>query len=64
MKVVFDDNSWFIGNRTIRCKLKESKGTHHFIVINGDEVFKPHIGKEVAVVIIKPKYFIMEKKNK
>jgi hypothetical protein len=59
MQVVFGDGSWFIGVRTLKCRLHESWGTHHFIITHGDSFFIDWVGNEVAIPITKPKCFIM-----
>lgn len=60
MKVIFDDGSWFIGKRTFKMLLRESSGTHHFIVLDGNKQFEDLIGSEVAVPIAKPLFVIIQ----
>lgn len=66
MKIVYPDGSWFIGNRNRKAMgylyNHETKGTHHFFVIDGDTYFKQLIGQEIAVPINSVKYFILDYK--
>ena len=62
MKVVNLDGSWFVGKRTnkeIGFIPHETKGTHHFTVLDGDAIFSPLIGWEIAIPIVSVKYFIL-----
>jgi hypothetical protein len=63
MKVVYADGSWFIGNRNWKAMgyffNHETKGTHHFFVVEGDESFRYLIGQELAVPINSAKYFVL-----
>lgn len=59
MKVIFDNGEWFIGKRTLKMALKESPGTHHFIVLDGSPRFEELIGSEIAVPISKPMFAII-----
>lgn len=50
MKIVYPDKSWFIGrrgNKEIGLISHETKGTHHFTVLSGDEEFKELVGEEM-----------------
>ena len=62
LEVIFDDGSWFIGHRGLGEKLGESKDCHHFKVLYGSSEFIPHVGKEIAVHLSKPKFFVLRVK--
>lgn len=68
MRIIFPDSSWFLGDRDSKAMggfiNHETKGTHHFFVLDGDESFKPLIGQELAVPINQVKYFIMNPTEK
>jgi hypothetical protein len=62
MKIVFSDNTWFIGKRGLReigFPSHETKGTHHFTVTNKGTVCEIEVGDEVAVPITSAKFFIL-----
>jgi len=59
IKVVFPDGTWFLGDRKTKFLIRETTGTHHFVVVDGDETFKHLINKWVAVPIMAAKYFIL-----
>lgn len=65
MRAVFDDNSFIEGDRTFKCRLRESHGTHHLIVKNTNNPnYLLKINDEVAIPIVKPKFWVMVKKSK
>ena len=62
MKVVFQDNSWIIGKRgwrEIGIPMHETKGTHHFTVIDSSDNMRDLRKREVAIPINSAKYFIL-----
>jgi hypothetical protein len=59
MKVVYPDGSWFLGDRKWHF-LNETRGTHHFIVLDGSEGFQSLKGKKIAVPVDNVKYFVLE----
>ena len=59
MTVYFPDGSWFRGDRKWYFPMQESKGTHHFIVKDGDdENFGDLVGRRVAVPINSVQFFL------
>lgn len=60
IKVVYPDDSWFIGERKWYF-FNETRGTHHFIVIRGSEEFTSLAGKKIAVPVSSVKYFVLGK---
>jgi len=66
MLIVYPDTSWIEGERNRKTTgwffNHETKGTHHFIVIDGSEQFKGLIGKEIAVPINQVKLFVINSK--
>ena len=68
MKIVYQDGSWFIGDRNQKAMgylwNHESKGTHHFFVVDVG-VGNPCLvrGQEVAVPINSVKHFILNYKS-
>ncbi len=63
MQIVFLDGSSFYGKRGLKeigIIPHETKGTHHFTVIDSDD--SELIGKEVAVPISSVKYFVLNAK--
>jgi hypothetical protein len=66
-KVVYNDNSWFIGKRASKetgfWENHETLGTHHFTVIKGDSHFSLLKGLEIAVPIVNIRYFILDYKE-
>lgn len=58
LKAVFDDGTYIMGDRTLSCQMKESSGTHHLIVTDASSPLCV-IGMEVAIPILKPKYWII-----
>ena len=63
MTIVYKDGTWFKGDRKWHF-LNETKGTHHFIVLDGSEEFKKLIGKRVAVPIPVVKYFVLNERGR
>jgi len=61
MTIRYKDGSWFRGDRKLYF-LNETKGTHHFIVLDGSEEFKELIGRKIAVPVQSPKYFILNER--
>ena len=60
MKIVYSDGSWVIGNRKWNY-LNETKGTHHFLVLDGSNAeYKSLVGQKIAVVIQQVRYFILD----
>jgi hypothetical protein len=63
MLIVYPDWSWIEGERNRKTTgwffNHETKGTHHFVVIDGSEIIKEFIGKEVAVPINQVKFFVI-----
>lgn len=66
MQVVFLDGSSFVGKRgnkeTGYIFSHETKGTHHFTVLDADTEYEDLIGLEVAVPINVVKYFVLNYK--
>ena len=62
MKIVYPDGSWFIGDRNWKTQHDETKGTHHYTVLDGDSGFIKLKGKEIAVPVNQVKYFILHHK--
>ena len=54
----FSDGTFIIGVRTTGCKLRESQGVHHLIVKSATDFGL--VNKEVAIPIVKPKYWVLE----
>lgn len=54
---VFENNRYIIGNRGLKQRIKESAQTHHMIVTDASD--KSLIGREVAIHILKPLYWII-----
>ena len=63
MKIAFLDGSWLLGNRKWYYHYNETKGTHHYTVLDGSTEFIPLIGFKIAVPINSVKYFILEVKK-
>jgi hypothetical protein len=63
MKVIFDDYSWFVGERGFRESIDESEGCHHFRVLSSCDLLKEIVGEEIAVYLNKPKVFILNWKK-
>ena len=60
MKVVFLDGHWFVGRRELTWRYGETKGTHHFRVLDGDPWMRDLIGAKIAVPISSVQYFVLE----
>jgi hypothetical protein len=60
MIIHFPDDSWIYGERKWWFFLKETKGTHHFIVLNASRELKETIGQKVAIPINSAKFFILD----
>jgi hypothetical protein len=61
-KIVFNDGSWIIGRRINFWEwlnLKETQGTHHWIVLDSNDDMKEYIGKRIAIPIIAMKYLVI-----
>jgi len=63
MQVVYEDGSWFVGERTMWDAFVESHNCHHFKVKAGSAEFLPLVGQKVAVELSKPKYFVLNVKR-
>jgi hypothetical protein len=63
MTIIYPDGTWFIGVRKSKFISRETKGTHHFIVINGTSEFDTLKGYRLAVPINQAKYFIISNKE-
>ncbi len=64
-RAVFDDNSFVEGDRTFKCRWNETWGTHHLIVRNTNSPeYLVRIGDEVGIPVVKPKYWVMVKRQK
>ncbi len=61
MKIVYSDGSWLLGDRKWYF-LSETKGTHHYKVLDGSPEFQRLKGRKLAVPIQAPKYFVLGKK--
>ena len=59
MKIKFHDGTWFVGEINWKTRIDETKGTHHFKVIEGSQEFILLKGKEIAVPITSAKYFVL-----
>ena len=59
LEAVFEDGSFILGNRGLKERVDECWGTHHLTVLSSDR--KILIGKEVAIPVTKPKYWILHK---
>lgn len=68
MKIVFPDSSWCIGDRNHKATglifSRETKGTYHYIILDGSDEFNELIGREVAIPIASVKFFVMRYKVK
>lgn len=63
VKVVYDNGIWFIGKRTWKQSLDETRGCHHFVVLDGNVHFAEVIGKEIAIHVSNPLYFELNYKE-
>lgn len=67
MKVIYPDNSWIVGKRGYLEQgtflNHETKGTHHFTMLDGSDRFKDYIGMEVAVPIDRVDLFVLNFKD-
>lgn len=59
MNITCPDGSWFVGDRKWWFPWRETRGTHHYIVLYGSAEFKELIGCKVAVPIDATKYFVL-----
>ena len=57
MYAYYPDGSWFTGIRKWNYPARETPGTHHFMVTDGSDAFKPFINKRIAVPIASVKFF-------
>lgn len=63
MKIIFNDSTKLIGRRGLKevgFINHETKGTHHFTVLDGTAEFITMVGQEVAVPINSVKYFVLD----
>lgn len=60
MKMVFPNGSWIVGKRHIKFGIRETEGTHHFLVIDNN-VGIPK-GAYIAVPVCQVLYFILDYK--
>lgn len=60
MHVYYPDGSWFTGIRKWNYPPQETRGTHHFMVVDGSEVFKPLINKRIAVPVAMVKFSVID----
>ena len=60
MTIQYPDGSWVKGIRKKNYINQETRGTHHFMVLDASD--KSLIGKRIAVPINSVKYFIIEEK--
>ena len=61
-KIVFNDGTYFIGrlvNWWEKLIIGETKGTHHWIVLNSGSISDDILGKRIAVPINSMKYLII-----
>jgi hypothetical protein len=63
LKVVFDNDAWFVGVRGFKESVDECKDFHHIKVLDACISMKGLIGKEVAIHVLKPSYFILNWKG-
>jgi len=67
IKVVYRDGSWLVGKRTWLQSHDETRGCHHFKVLDGNGYFADVIGEEIAIHVSNPLYFVLnysERKRK
>lgn len=66
MKIVYTDGTWFIGNRNNKAMgyimNHETKGTHHYFVVDTGTKTQMIIGQEVAVPIVRADFFVLDYK--
>lgn len=64
MKIVYPDGTWFIGERNQKAMgylyNHETKGTHHYFVLDYGTVYELVKGQEVAIPINSVKYFVLD----
>jgi hypothetical protein len=59
LEAIFEDGTFILGKRGLKERLDECWGTHHLRVISASN---PNIiNKEVAIPIIKPKFWVIHK---
>ena len=61
LKAIFEDGEFILGERNFWTRNDECWGTHHLKVI--DATNKDIIGREVAIPVTKPKYWIVDVKE-
>ena len=59
LEAIFEDGTFILGERDWKTRLDECLGTHHLRVISCS--FQNLVGKEVAIPVTKPKYWILHK---
>ena len=66
MQIVFLDDSSMVGRRSMKetglLFNHETKGTHHFTVLDADSEYGDLIGQEVAIPISSVRYFVLNYK--
>jgi hypothetical protein len=61
MTIYYPDGTWVKGIRKSKYIPQETRGTHHYLVIDANnEELKKLIGKRIAVPINSVKYFVLE----
>jgi len=59
LEAIFEDGTFILGERNWKTRIDECWGTHHLRVISSSKGLL--VGREVAIPVTKPKYWIIHK---
>jgi hypothetical protein len=62
MTICFPDGTWLKGIRKRKYISQETRGTHHFMIIETSDTLKDLMGKRIAIPINSVKYFVIKDK--